>query len=212
MANIKITELPGLSVLTAPNQFPVVSSGVTFNVTAGVMQNFMSNVANAIIVNSNNTATAVVNGGSNGVGNIGAVGATFNTVFARATTAEYADLAECYSSDADYAPGTVVMFGGANEVTLCNNDASPKIAGVISTNPAYKMNAGLNSEHVAIVALVGRVPVQVQGPVEAGDMMVSAGNGRARSETNPAMGTVIGKAVQAHAGGFGTIEIVVGRL
>jgi hypothetical protein len=212
MANIKITELPGLSVLSTPNQFPVVSGGVTFNVTAGVMQTFMSNVANAITVNSNNTATAVVNGGSNGVGNIGAAGATFNTVFARATTAQYADLAECYSSDADYAPGTVVMFGGAAEVTLCTTAACSKIAGVISTNPAYLMNSELIADHVATVALVGRVPVQVQGPVEAGDMMVSAGNGRARSETNPAMGTVIGKAVQAHAGGFGTIEIVVGRL
>jgi len=212
MANIKITELPGLSVLTAPNQFPVVSSGVTFNVTAGVMQTFMSNVANAITVNSNNTATAIINGGSNGVGNIGSTGATFNTVFARATTAQYADLAECYAGDADYAPGTVVMFGGSAEVTQCQQDACAKVAGVISTNPAYLMNSAQPGPHVATVALVGRVPVQVQGPVEAGDMMVSAGNGRARSETNPAMGTVIGKAVQAHAGGHGTIEIVVGRL
>jgi hypothetical protein len=212
MANIKITELPGLSVLTAPNQFPVVSSGVTFNVNAAVMQTFMSNVANAITVNSNNTATAIVNGGSNGIGNIGAAGAAFNTVFATATTALYADLAECYTSDAEYEPGTIVMFGGLAEITLCTNDSTPKVAGVISTNPAYLMNSGLMSDHVATVALVGRVPVKVQGPVEAGDMMVSAGNGRARSEINPAMGTVIGKAVQSHAGGFGTIEIVVGRL
>jgi len=212
MANIKITELPGLSVLTSPNQFPVVSSGVTFNVTASVMQTFMSNVANAITVNSNNLSTAIVNGGTNGVGNIGASGQGFNTVFAKATTAQYADLAECYSSDADYAPGTVVMFGGAAEVTLCTTVACAKIAGVISTSPAYLMNSGLIADHVATVALVGRVPVQVQGPVEAGDMMVSAGNGRARAETNPAMGTVIGKAVQSHAGGHGTIEIVVGRL
>ena len=212
MANIKITELPGLSVLTAPNQFPVVSSGVTFNVTAGVMQTFMSNVANAITVNSNNTATAIVNGGSDGVGNIGAVGASFNTVFATATTAQYADLAECYAGDADYAPGTVVMFGGSAEVTQCQQDACAKVAGVISTNPAYLMNSAQSGLHVATVALVGRVPCRVIGPVEVGAMMVSAGNGMARAEINPAMGTVIGKAVQAHAGGFGTIEIVVGRL
>jgi hypothetical protein len=172
----------------------------------------MSNVANSITVNSIKLTTAIVNGGTNGVGNIGAFGQGFNTVFAKATTAEYADLAECYSSDAEYAPGTVVMFGGSAEVTQCNQDACPKVAGVISTNPAYLMNLGLTANYVATVALVGRVPVQVQGPVEAGDMMVSAGNGRARSETNPAMGTVIGKAVQAHTGEFGTIEIVVGRL
>jgi hypothetical protein len=212
MANIKITELPGLSVLTGSNQFPVVSSGVTFNVTANVMQTFMSNVANAITVNSNNNTSAIINGGTNGVGNIGAVGATFNTVFAQATTAQYADLAECYTADATYASGTVVMFGGTEEITKCDQDACPTVAGVISTNPAYLMNSGLESEHIATVALVGRVPVQVQGPVKAGAMMVSAGNGRARSEASPAMGTVIGKAVQSHEGGFGTIEIVVGRL
>jgi hypothetical protein len=212
MANIKITELPGLSVLAGSNQFPVVSSGVTFNVTANVMQTFMSNVANSITVNSSNLTTAIVNGGTNGVGNIGAFGQGFNTVFAKATTAEYADLAECYSSDAEYAPGTVVMFGGSAEVTQCNQDACPKVAGVISTNPAYLMNSAQSGPHVATVALVGRVPVQVQGPVEAGDMMVSAGNGRARSETTPAMGTVIGKAVQSYLGEFGIIEIVVGRL
>jgi hypothetical protein len=42
--------------------------------------------------------------------------------------------------------------------------------------------------------------------------MVSAGNGCARAETNPAMGTVIGKAVQSFDGDIGTIEIVVGRV
>ena len=212
MANIKISELPGLSVLSGPNQFPVVSSGVTFNVTANVMQTFMSNVANAITVNSSNLTTAIINGGTNGVGNIGSAGTTFNTVFARATTAQYADLAECYSSDAPYAPGTVVMFGGTAEVTQCNQDACPQIAGVISTKPAHLMNAGLQSAHVATVALVGRVPCLVSGPVKAGAMMVSAGNGRARAEVNPAMGTVIGKAVQSFDGGIGTVEIVVGRL
>jgi uncharacterized membrane protein len=212
MANIKISELPGLSVLAEANQFPVVSSGVTFNVTANVMQTFMSNVATAITVNRNSTDTAIINGGTTGVGNIGAAGATFNTVFARATTAEYADLAECYSADADYAPGTVVSFGGTAEVTLCNQTACPRVAGVISTNPAYLMNSAQDGTHIATVALVGRVPCRIQGPVKAGDMMVSAGNGTARAEANPAMGTVIGKAVQSHAGGFGTIEIVVGRL
>jgi hypothetical protein len=212
MANIKISELPGLSVLAGSNQFPVVSSGVTFNVTANVMQTFMSNVANSITVNSSNLTTAIINGGTNGVGNIGAVGATFNTVFAKATTAQYADLAECYTADAHYAPGTVVMFGGTAEVTQCEQTACPRVAGVISTNPAYLMNSAQDGAYIATVALVGRVPCRVQGPVEAGDMMVSAGNGCARAEANPAMGTVIGKAVQTHAGGIGTIEIVVGRL
>lgn len=212
MANIKITELPGLSVLSGTNQFPVVSSGVTYNVTANVVQTFMANVPGSITVNSSNGTTAIINGGSNAVGNIGSSSKYFNTVYAQATTALYADLAECYAADADYSPGTVVMFGGTAEVTLCNQDASARIAGVVSTNPAYKMNSGLESQHVATVALVGRVPVRVVGPVCAGDMLVSAGYGRARAESNPAMGTVIGKAVRNSTGDSDTVEVVVGRL
>lgn len=212
MANIKITELPGLSVLSGSNQFPVVSSNVTYNVTANVMQNFMANVANAITVNTNDNATAIVNGGSNAVGNIGSSAKYFNTVFAQATTALYADLAECYAADAEYDSGTVVMFGGSSEITFCNQDACPQVAGVISTKPAYKMNSGLESPHVATIALIGRVPVKVLGPVTAGAMMVSAGNGHARAEINPAMGTIIGKAIQSFEGDAGIIEIVVGRL
>jgi hypothetical protein len=158
------------------------------------------------------TCGNIQNANGNGVGNIGNSNTYFNTVFAQATTALYADLAECYASDADYAPGTVVMFGGTAEVTACNQDACAKVAGVISTNPAYTMNAGLNSKYVATVALVGRVPVRVHGPVHAGDMMVSAGNGAAKAKLNPAMGTVIGKAVHSFDGESGTIEIVVGRL
>ena len=211
MANIKISELPGLSVLSGPNQFPVVSSGVTFNVTANVMQTFMSNVANSITVNSSNLTTAIINGGTNGVGNIGAAGQGFNTVFAKATTAEYADLAEKYTADADYAPGTVVVFGGSAEVTVNAADADRRVAGVVSTNPAYIMNDGLAAEFVATVALTGRVPCSVTGTVRKGDLMVTAGIGRARAEADPRVGTVIGKALEDHNGESGTIEVVVGR-
>jgi hypothetical protein len=59
------------------------------------------------------------------------------------------------------------------------------------------------------VALVGRVPTQVTGTIAKGDLMVSAGNGRARAEGNPSTGTVIGKALENFDGGEGTIEIVI---
>jgi hypothetical protein len=155
---------------------------------------------------------SIVNTGSNATGNIGSNSTYFDTVFAQATTALYADLAECYTADAAYAPGTVISFGGIQEVTISSTDADPMIAGIVSTNPAYLMNSGLAGDHVVKVALVGRVPCQVQGPVVRGQMLVSAGNGRARAETTPAMGTVIGKAVESFDGDTGTIEIVVGRL
>lgn len=137
---------------------------------------------------------------------------SFNTVFAQATSVQYADLAEYYSADADYPPGTVLSFGGNNEVTITTAINDPKIAGVVSTNPAHVMNAGITSKHTAMVALIGRVPTMVVGPVSCGDMMVSAGGGRAKACATPAMGTVIGKALQNHPGGQGIIEVVIGRI
>ena len=158
------------------------------------------------------TVGSIINANANGVGNIGSSGTQFDTVFAKATSAQYADLAEKYTADADYAPGTVVKFGGSAEITVCDHDHDPEIAGVVSTNPAHIMNAGLQGDHVTAVALTGRVPCHVQGPVRRGQMLVSAGNGRARAETHPAMGTVIGKALEDFNGDIGTIEAVVGRL
>jgi len=48
--------------------------------------------------------------------------------------------------------------------------------------------------------------------VRKGDMMVSAGNGWAQACTTPAMGTVIGKALENFEGESGTIEVVIGKL
>ena len=155
---------------------------------------------------------SIINTGSNATGNIGSSSTYFDTVFAQATTALYADLAEKYTTDAEYAPGTIVSFGGDAEVTISLTDADPLIAGVVSTDPAYLMNSGLTGGHVVAVALTGRVPCRVRGPITRGAMMVSDGTGRARAEANPAMGTVIGKAVESFTGDIGTIEIVVGRL
>jgi hypothetical protein len=121
-------------------------------------------------------------------------------------------LAELYSADAVYEPGTVLVFGGNNEVTISTTDADPRVAGVVSTNPAHLMNSTLDSEHTVAVALTGRVPTQVIGTVRKGDMMVTAGNGYAQASAVPAMGTVIGKALENFDGATGTIEIVVGRL
>jgi hypothetical protein len=121
-------------------------------------------------------------------------------------------LAEWYEADADYEPGTVLVFGGSKEVTMAVGINDVRVAGVVSTNPAHIMNSGLKAEHTAALALTGRVPTLVVGAVVKGDMMVTAGGGRAKACATPAMGSVIGKAVQDHPGGQGTIEIVVGRL
>jgi len=184
------------------------ASGAIFGAFWGTTANFN----NTVTVNSSNQSIAIANGGTNGSGDIGATGAGFGTVWAKATSAQYADVAEKYSADAEYAPGTVVSFGGEQEVTQCNDNMSSRVAGIVSTNPAYMMNNGLQSEFTVMVALLGRVPCKVHGQVRKGDLMVSAGNGYARSESNPAIGTVLGKALENFDGLEGVIEVVVGRV
>jgi hypothetical protein len=128
-----------------------------------------------------------------------------------ASTAKYADLAENYLSDARYAAGTVVIFGGQQEVTISNKDFDTAVAGVVTSNPAYLMNSALTGDHVVGVALVGRVPCQVVGPVRKGDLLVSAPDGYAQAATTAAAGTVIGKSLVDFNGDRGIIEVVVGR-
>jgi hypothetical protein len=207
--NITGGNLSGTSIvgtLTTAAQTNITSVGtlgaltVTGNVTGG-------NLITAGLV----SLSSITKTGSNGVGNIGSSANFFNTVFAQATSAQYADLAEKYVADAEYTPGTVVVFGGDKEVTISSTDADRAVAGVVSTNPSYIMNAGLEADYVATVALTGRVPTRVTGTVRKGDLMVSAGNGLARSEADPRVGTVIGKALENHEGAEGVIEVVVGR-
>jgi hypothetical protein len=74
------------------------------------------------------------------------------------------------------------------------------------------MNANAEGKFIVSVALTGRVPTLVEGSVKKGDMMVSAGNGRAKASIDPKIGSVIGKALENFDGDLGVIEVVVGRL
>jgi hypothetical protein len=208
--NITSGNLSGTSIvgtLTTAAQTNITSVGtlgslsVTGNITGG-----------NLITTGLASLSSIVKTGSNAVGNIGSASNYFNQVFATATTALYADLAEKYTADQFYLPGTVVSFGGTAEVTASTTTNDRRIAGVVSAKPSYLMNAGLEAEHTAVVALQGRVPCLVQGPVAKGDMMVSAGNGRAQACDNPLTGAVIGKALENFDGIQGTIEVVVGRI
>ena len=144
--------------------------------------------------------------------NLGSTTAWFNNIYGTAVHALYADLAENYQADRFYMPGTVVQFGGAAEVTIAEADTT-RVAGVISTNPATLMNAALNGANVVAVALTGRVPCMVIGPVAKGDIMVSAGFGYARVNNTPAPGQAIGKALEDFVSqAKGVIEVVVGKI
>jgi hypothetical protein len=136
----------------------------------------------------------------------------YNTVHAKATSAQYADLAEIYEADSEYEVGTVVIFGGEKEITVSSMGADPRVAGVISGDPAYLMNSKATGQ---AVALQGKVPCKVVGQISKGDMLVTHSQhpGVARKGTNPSMGTVIGKALEEYnSTEIGTINIVAGRL
>ena len=133
---------------------------------------------------------------------------TANVFTGTATAARYADLAEKYATDVDYEPGTVVCFGGEKEVTACAHEAHHAVAGVISTDPAYMMNSEAEGQYVA---LTGRVPVKVMGPVAKGDLMVSSSvAGHAKADNNAQAGRILGKAISAHQGeGEGIVEVLI---
>jgi hypothetical protein len=202
-----------LIVNTSAAQIQELASGDNLNLTGSNISAVTNITASGFLtINSANNVTAIINGGSNAVGNIGSSTTYFNTLFAKATSAQYADVAEMYEADQIIEPGTVVCFGGAKEVTMCREDSCRRVAGVISTNPSYLMNSGQTGDYVVPVALTGRVPVKVTGIIQKGDMMVATSNGRARAEDNPALGSVIGKALADFDGQDGVIEVVVGRL
>jgi len=142
--------------------------------------------------------------------NVGTLTGNFALSAGSRLQATYADLAEYYEADRLYEAGTVLEFGGDKEVTLAAA-LTPRVAGVVSTNPAYVMNSTCEGEHIVALALQGRVPCKVRGTIHKGDMLVSAGGGFARPSTIPLMGTVIGKSLENFEG-EGIIEVAVGRL
>jgi hypothetical protein len=148
--------------------------------------------------------------------NIGLPTKTFANVYADnfegiAAKARYADLAENYLADAEYEPGTVLEFGGEFEVTIAS-ESSQRVAGIISSNPAYLMNSACQGTHVVALALQGRVPCKIRGTVKKGDILISAGDGFARTCANPLIGTVIGKSLEDFDGFEGVIEVAAGRI
>ena len=121
------------------------------------------------------------------------------TISGNQIDANYADMAERFAADIEYAPGTVVELGGTAEITMSQHDLSDTVFGVISTKAAYLMNgrAGTDATHPP-VAMTGRVPVKVTGIIHKGDRLVSAGNGMARAAAHGEASSfnVIGRSLQ----------------
>jgi hypothetical protein len=166
----------------------------------------------------NYQANATVQGSTLNITGAGSVGGNLTvsgTMLGTASQARYADLAEMYLADGDYKAGTVVVFGGDFEVTQSTKDHDTAVAGIISTDPAYLMNANFPIGSYLPVALTGRVPCKVQGPVAKGTVLVTGtepGTAKAIDTAKFVPGVVIGKALEAIADtSTQTIEVAVGR-
>jgi hypothetical protein len=133
-----------------------------------------------------------------------ASGATFQ--------ATYADLAERYHADQSYNPGTVLVIGGHNEVTTTIDRANTAVAGIVSTNPAYTLNAQAGDDIThPYIALKGRVPCNVVGPVTKGALLVTSSQpGYAEQiQENDNPNAVLGRALEDFDGDRGVIEVMV---
>lgn len=189
----------GISISGGTGAVTITASGSYSNIN--LLSYLVSGVAGSIIPSVNNSY------------NLGSSTYAWATIYGTSTSAKYADLAEKYTSDQDYAPGTVVVFGGSEEVTQSNQSHDPAIAGVVSTNPAHLMNDSISG---VAVALQGRVPCRVLGPIRKGDRVVAsehAGIAQKLNMMHYQPGCIIGKALEnIEDSSIQTIEVVVGRV
>ena len=217
------TKLDGIAAgatnVTNNNQ---LTNGAGYTTNAGDITNVSvsgtglsgGGASGSVTITSNATSA---NTGSTIVARDGSGNFSAGVITATATAARYADLAEKYTSDVQYPPGTVVVLGGEAEVTRSDGPTSRAIAGIVSTDPAYLMNNDLEGDTVVDVALIGRVPCMVTGIINKGDLLVSSSRpGHAcawTNATNPPAGSIVGKAIENKTDEDpGVIEVLVGRL
>ena len=140
-----------------------------------------------------------------------------NVLSTTASAAQYSDLAERYEADQPMQPGDVVKIGGDKEITKTTQQGDEQVFGVISTAPAYRMNAdaGTHETH-PYVALSGRVPCKVKGAVRKGDRLISSAEPGVAEAINTLEDTtiyaVIGRSLETNTDEMVKyVEIAVGR-
>ncbi len=204
---------------TTPSTKLEVSGTTTSTAFAGpltgdVTGNVSSSGANTMgtLVLSDKLTTQEIEPDTDATYDIGTSLKGYNTIHAKATSAQYADLAEVYTSDSQYDIGTVVVFGGDAEITQSKLANDTAVAGVISEDPAYLMNSKSEGQPVA---LVGKVKCKVHGMISKGDLLTTSGEhpGHAKKAMSPVLGSIIGKAMEdSTTAGESVILISVGRL
>ncbi len=176
--------LPGTAdtstIGSSTSKFKAVYATSLYGTATGAEKVKNNETSELVVATSSATAGTAVVRTTNievGVGGINITpGAIKGTYFVgTATTANYADLAELYLADDEYAVGTVVTIGGEKEVTACK--WGDRAVGAVSEKPAYLMNSDL--EGGTPIALKGRVPVFVTGAVRKGQRLIAANDGTA---------------------------------
>jgi hypothetical protein len=129
-----------------------------------------------IALSSTPTVSSITKSGTNGSGDIGQTDNRFGVLYGTSTSARYADLAEKYTTDVEYEAGTVlaVAINGDAEATQ-TWQSGQRVLGVVSTNPAFIMNDEADGQ---AIALRGRVPVKVIGPIRKGQPLICNQDGK----------------------------------
>jgi len=157
---------------TSHSDQTVTIGGTGATTISGTYPNFVIDSTNSVTDITGNIIPA-----SDNTYDLGSTSKKYANIYSHSIHAHYADLAERYASDVPYDEGTVVVLGGDEEITVTSEAKDVSVAGVISINPGLKMNAdaGDDTTH-PYVALRGRVPCKMIGPVSKGDLIVTADN------------------------------------
>ena len=197
VTTVNATNVTATQTIQAEHLSSTDDATITDTLTAGTLTDGTLSISSGAITGA---TTAQFSGNINGT--------YFNGT---ATQAQYADLAEIYKADEEYEAGTVVKLGGEFEITQTTSPEDVGIFGVISTDPAYLMNS--DSEGLP-VALTGRCPVKVVGPVAKGDRITSSGTpgfGKSYNEENYDPRVVIGRSLtDKETDDEGIIEVIIG--
>lgn len=184
--------------LTFDNSSNTLSVSGNLNVGANIIGNISGPLTTRTITTGANIITGSITG-------------NWSITDGSRLEATYADIGERYVSDEHYESGTVVAIGGSQEVTVADSSMRYKIAGVVSTNPAYVLNS--IAENSVIVGLVGRLPCKVVGNISKGDFLVISDiPGVATGSALPESGATFGRALQDYSSTeVGVIEIKIDR-
>ena len=228
-SNIMINANSNITVSAAgtANVLTVASTGITIAGNINFNGNLIDSGALIVQTGSNGNLTLSPNGtgviittanilpNANATLSLGSTSLRYANVFGVSSSALYADLAEKYWADDNYSAGTVVIFGGTQEITTTSISHDTRVAGVISTAPAYLMN-DIDCEGIWLpVALTGRVPTRVRGPVAKGDLVVASDQSGIAIKIDQHLynpGCVIGKSLEViDDDSINIIEVVIGR-